>query len=105
MRRNRSRWVCGKCGKPVEDFMVMVLAFKAPRIGVKMCVPCARKFLAKTRRDSSMKLSKPSYIAWVRGGGPCESKPTLKAAKKAAKQCEARGGVKHDFFRVQKVLR
>ncbi len=52
-----------------------------------------------------MKLSKPRYIAWVRGGGPCESKPTLKAAKKAAKECEARGGSKHDFFRVQKVLR
>ena len=38
---------CDKCRKPTGDTTVMILSCKAPCIGVKLCVKCARKFLRK----------------------------------------------------------
>lgn len=53
--RNKRLWVCGKCGKSVDDFMVMILLFKMPFIGVKMCGSCAKKFFAKTHKRKARK--------------------------------------------------
>lgn len=50
-----------------------------------------------------MRLGKIKYVAWVRGGTPCEFAPTLKAVRKLAKACEGRGGSKHDFYKIQRV--
>lgn len=50
-----------------------------------------------------MKLGKPEYVAWVIGGGPCEFRPTLLGAIRAARACEARGGRAHSIWQLRSV--
>jgi hypothetical protein len=50
--------------------------------------------------------TKPIYLSMFWYGSTrtiCSEHKTLKGAKKSAKKCEARGGLKHFFWKVRKV--